>query len=507
MEPPKQRSKPRIPLEHRQAAKFIDKIRERYIKEIDAIESSGSSAGTSRSALLIRVVNTNVEDINSFDPMKDVAGPSKCCLELPYDGLIVRIMWEWEDNPEVIGLIGLGPVEDLVGFFEAASLCESRYGHYKENRRLVYSSMWCLYSCMETLRLSSQGLLNPQPHSHCSAAGQCVSPCLQELSNYAFRYAEALDTAFFHRHKGRPYNWLLIFYSLRIQSYVRRALMVLEQRQFPGLMNLSASNASQYLWDAVALFRGISMRNNGKLAAKIRDLKAQPSVYLQQQQPQPRLSVRIGIGRRNASTHQSWETWHQEGVIQHLERSFEICAIAGSTDTANGPRQPLYQQPLQPVPSQQTQPAETPSTDNGHFNLEHDPDSDPESDADGTKTPTAQTIHHTQLTLVDASASVENSLNSETGAQTYHCQTDPSSPDPSNWSITSLDPNSAAPSFFDSEWAESVLSSTASDSATMTSSRRSFSTIVWDDYIDFDANAAQLDNGFAVNGSHFYPAQ
>lgn len=451
------------------------------------------------------MITTKVENINYFEPFKDLAGIR--ITELPYDGLISRIVWELEDNLEAAGLIGLGLVEDLVGFLEAASLCESQYGHYKQERRLVYNSMWCLSYCLETLRLSSHGLLNPQPHSHCDGAGQCVSPGLRGLSRYAFRYFEALDKAIFHRDRRKSHNWLLIFYSLRIQCYVRRALMVLEQRQQPDPMGSWASNASWYLWDAVVLFREISMQNRGKLAAKIRDSRAQPSVYLQQ--PQQRRSAWAGS---STSSPQSWEEWHEEGVITHLERIFGIPAI---TNTANHAPPTMHQQTAHPsthrqVSVQGIHHLETPNHDDVDFNSDNESDSDSDSDSKVTVvgSPSATILQPAPLAFAGASASANNRDDNEIAMQMY-CPTSPSSPFPretptpvpSDWSVTSFDPNSAAASF---QWTDAAFSPTASDTASMTTSRLSFLETMWD---DCDFNALQFDNTLTPNDCHFYNTQ
>jgi hypothetical protein len=112
---------------------------------------------------------------------------------------------------------------------------------------------------------------------------------------------------------------------LCIQSHIRRLLIFFEERhhsQFgrscnPGSPEKPAK--SYYLSDAVRLFRGISMGNRKRLLNQIRSCQAQPSVYLGQSRNTQRHPFRSN----------SWEKWHEEGVIEFLFRQYDL-AIDGS---------------------------------------------------------------------------------------------------------------------------------------------------------------------------------
>jgi len=272
--------------------------------------------------ILCKVVNTEVPYIRCFNPLAELV--LYTALELPYDELIVNIVWELKDNPEAATLAGIGAVEDLVALLEAASLCESQFGHHDKNRRLVYSSMNCLFHCMEALRLSSHGLLTPSAHEHCAQANECICPAFHGLTRYAPRYTEALTMAMFHKKKHKGSNWLLVFYSLCIQSYVRCALMSIEQRLRSAELSsagmevvdhMPSLSSAKYLHRAVSLFEQLSMQNRGKLAKKVRNSQAKPSVYLQHPLHSP--SARPGGSS-------SWQAWRSEGIPEYLGRVFQI---------------------------------------------------------------------------------------------------------------------------------------------------------------------------------------
>lgn len=269
--------------------------------------------------VFFRIVNTTVPGIRKtefdlFEQM-DLLNPS---LELPYDEVIAKIVWELEDNSQAKQVAGIESLDDLVGLLEAASLCEVETGHHEELRRLVFPSMSCLYYVLEALRLSSHDLLVARPHAYCIEANMCVSPGLRGLTKHVHRYTKALNTALFHKKKGKANNWLLIFYSLCIQCYVRRVLMTMEARELHANgagMQRGGLESEAYLRDAVFLFREMSMQSRGKLARTVRNSGTKPSLYLGQQQHQQ---------QHNAATRNSWEKWHGEGIVDYIGRMFDL---------------------------------------------------------------------------------------------------------------------------------------------------------------------------------------
>jgi len=275
-----------------------------------------STARVRSHLIFFRVVNIQVPGIRKaeFDLLEqmELLNPS---LELPYDEVIAKIVWEMEDNPQAKQVTGIESLEDLVGLLEAAAVCEAKSGHHEELRRLVFPSMCCLHHILEALRLSSHDLLIAKPHAYCAEANMCVSPGLRSLTKHVHRYTKALNTALFHKKKGKNNNWLLIFYSLCIQCYVRRVLMAIEARELdakgPGIPR-GGLESETYLRDAIFLFREMSLQSRGKLARTVRNSGAKPSLYLGQQQS------------NGSETKNTWEKWHEEGIVGYIGRIFDL---------------------------------------------------------------------------------------------------------------------------------------------------------------------------------------
>jgi len=309
-----------LPPDLQPAAEFLSnasKHRDRTAKQLTGREpEAGSNYG-----LFWKVLNTKVPNIrflNQFSEL-DISTP----LELPYDELIAAVVWELEDNPEATQLTGVRSVEDLVVLLEAACLCEAEFGHHEKSRRLVYNSICCLKSCLEALRLSAHGLLTADNHTYCSQANECISPAFYGVTKYALRYAKALTSELFHKHRLKKNRWLLLFYSLCVQKHVRRGFMSLEERL--QSIELSAGgieakaperplHSVNYLQEAISLFHQISLQNKGKLAKKLLHSKPKPSVYIQQP---PHLSQAVGGSS-------IWQNWPEEGISEFLGRIFEI---------------------------------------------------------------------------------------------------------------------------------------------------------------------------------------
>jgi len=312
------------------------------------------------------IINTKVEDIRFNDIqncMKKVGLISYVVLSLPYDDLIADLVWELEDNPNVVELTGVGTVEDFVALLEAACVCEAEYGVSDETKRLVYNSIRCLLYGLEALQLAADGMLITDSHSHCVEAGQCISPALHGLTRYALRFTEALTMALFHKNRAKHQNWLLVFYSLCIQSHVRRVFMSLEQHQRSSQSGLTAGDmevdgyvrplrSAKYLHTAVSLFGEISTQSRCKLAKMILDSRPKPSVYLQKLASHP--SRAAGIGGTSGST---WQKWRTEGVPEFLRKAFQLTPDGrpgSGTDSDSDTTIRIATAPLLPAASTET---------------------------------------------------------------------------------------------------------------------------------------------------------
>ena len=323
-----------LPSSLQPAADLLTRAEKRQYQAVSQFKRPEYVVG-SNDSIFCRVVNIEVPNIRVFvDPIEPILVEMGVLLRpisrpqhgLPYDELIVSIVWEFVDNPAA-QLTGVGAVEDLVALLEAASLCEARWGSNDRTNRLVYNSMCCLLHCMQALRLSADGLLavDADPaHAHCAEAQECRSPAFHGITKYALRYAEALTTALFNKRRTKDKNWLLVFYSLYIQGYVRRALIALEQRLQPvelsdggmevegGAQRLRSAN---YLQTAVFWFGKFSMQGRGTLVKSIQNERPEPSVYLQKPPHSSQAEDDSGS---------SWQQWRNEGASQFLGRIYQI---------------------------------------------------------------------------------------------------------------------------------------------------------------------------------------
>jgi len=350
--PPKS-SRPKLPPALGKPDECIRGARWRRQKMVDRLVRSCRSDPTSSGnqndsallcSVLFKVVKAKVQEAKVMRPF-EVTG-----LIQPDDAhceVIISILWELEDNLDAARLLDIGSVADLAALLETASQCEIAWGRANNKVRIVYIALQCLRSCLEAVRLLVAGALpttSPPPvgaadeiHAHCAQANECIVPGLRNLGKYAPRYVEVLTTELFSRSNDRSHNWLLVFYSLCIQGYVRRGLMLLEEKRRslmpgpgPGTMQPDSSSARQYLQKAVCLFGHISERGKGKLGKKIREARAKPSAYAHLHlSPHP---TRPGGGG-------SWETWHEEGFLEYLARVFELPPSPSYT------RQPSSAQP------------------------------------------------------------------------------------------------------------------------------------------------------------------
>ena len=323
-----------LPSSLQPAADLLTRAEKRKYQAVSQFKRPEYVVG-SNDSIFCRVVNIEVPNIRVFvDPIEPILVEMGILLRpihpsqhgLPYDELIVSIVWEFVDNPAA-QLTGVGAVEDLVALLEAASLCEARWGSNDRTKRLVYNSMCCLLHCMQALRLSADGLLAVNAdaaHAHCAEAQECRSPGFHGITKYALRYAEALTTALFNKKRSKDKNWLLVFYSLYIQGYVRRVLVALEQRLQPvelsaGGMEVEARaqrlRSANYLQTAVFWFGKFSMQGQGTLAESIQNERPEPSVYLQKS---PHSSQ---AGDDSGS---SWQQGRNEGASQFLGRIYQI---------------------------------------------------------------------------------------------------------------------------------------------------------------------------------------
>jgi hypothetical protein len=125
---------------------------------------------------------------------------------------------------------------------------------------LIAKSHCCLRTALETMQVISQGYMSRATHESCGSSF-CKVHC---ISNIAFHLDDFLDelsrVLFSKQNRMQKSQWLSIFYSLCIQSYVRRVLVHLSGKGngFPEVSAKRASRFEQYLHLGLRLFTAAS---------------------------------------------------------------------------------------------------------------------------------------------------------------------------------------------------------------------------------------------------------
>ncbi|KAL1890239.1 hypothetical protein Sste5346_008393 [Sporothrix stenoceras] len=174
-----------------------------------------------------------------------------------YSDLISSIAWELADNSDSLNVLEIESVESFMMLLETACLYEVEVG----KSPMVSLSLVCLRNCLDALRLNSAHLLDARLHSTCQS-DRCSINCLRELANCIDTYIEELSLLMFRKVNLRDRRWWLsTFYSLCIQAYVRRALLVIEQQLlYPDSDDADVLYSSQYLHLVTVLFIAVSFQ-------------------------------------------------------------------------------------------------------------------------------------------------------------------------------------------------------------------------------------------------------
>ncbi|ERS95496.1 hypothetical protein HMPREF1624_08012 [Sporothrix schenckii ATCC 58251] len=174
-----------------------------------------------------------------------------------YSDLISSIAWELADNSECLNVLEIESVESFMMLLETACLYEVEVG----KSPMVSLSLVCLRNCLDALRLNSAHILDARLHSTCQS-DRCSINCLRELANCIDTYIEELSLLMFRKVNLRDRRWWLsTFYSLCIQAYVRRALLVIEQQLlYPDSDDADVLYSSQYLHLVTVLFIAVSFQ-------------------------------------------------------------------------------------------------------------------------------------------------------------------------------------------------------------------------------------------------------
>ena len=254
-----------------------------------------------------------------------------------YSDLISRIAWELADNSECLNVLEIESVESFMMLLETACLYEVEVG----KSPMVALSLVCLRNCLDALRLNAAHLLDARLHSTCQS-DRCSIDCLRELSSCIDTYIEELSLLMFRKVNLRDRRWWLsTFYSLCIQAYVRRALLVIEQQLlYPDSDDADVLYSSQYLHLVTVLFIAVSFQYD-PLVSTNGGLQLQQSLLAEEDGASSDLFVPdryFAAGRAACAV----SIWADEGIkssYQFLTRLLNIGSLdfdMGQVDTATG---------------------------------------------------------------------------------------------------------------------------------------------------------------------------
>ncbi|OAA57505.1 c2h2 finger domain containing protein [Niveomyces insectorum RCEF 264] len=244
-----------------------------------------------------------------------------------YSDLISSIAWDLADNSDCLGVLEIESIEGFMLLLETACLYEVEVG----KSPMVALSIVCLRCCLDALRLNASNLLGAQLHSTCQS-DRCSIDCLRELASRIETYIEELSVLMFRKVNLRDRRWWLsTFYSLCIQAYVRRALLVVEQQLlFPGGDDGDVLYSSQYLHLVTVLFIAVSFQYD-PLVSNNGSLRLQQSLLADEDTPVATTDMSVpdryfAAGRAACGV----DSWADEGVkssYQFLTRLLNIGSL------------------------------------------------------------------------------------------------------------------------------------------------------------------------------------
>ncbi|KAI0837107.1 hypothetical protein F5Y06DRAFT_92103 [Hypoxylon sp. FL0890] len=178
-------------------------------------------------------------------------------LSLRHDvvGNMIHIAWGLIDVASTRDILHINSVEQTLDVLKAAVTYETEYGQ----SQAVPIAIRCFRNCIEILRLHDGGHLISGLHDGCMASKCQVQP-FQDLSSSIKSFTDELSKVIF-RKENRLHEkrwWLSAFYSLWIQSHVRRTIKFVENQATVQLSPEIKHACSSYLLLALELFEAAS---------------------------------------------------------------------------------------------------------------------------------------------------------------------------------------------------------------------------------------------------------
>ncbi|KAI5864918.1 hypothetical protein GGS23DRAFT_619624 [Durotheca rogersii] len=141
------------------------------------------------------------------------------------DANVIHIAWGLVDIPSAKNILCIDSVEDTLEVLKAAITYEKEYGLSP----IIPMAIECFRNCIEILRLLGGGVPLSQLHNGCTL-GDCQAQPFLKLGANIKSFTNELSKVIFRKENRLNDKrwWLSTFYSLWIQSYVRRTILFVE---------------------------------------------------------------------------------------------------------------------------------------------------------------------------------------------------------------------------------------------------------------------------------------
>ncbi|KAH8751860.1 hypothetical protein F5882DRAFT_420198 [Hyaloscypha sp. PMI_1271] len=170
---------------------------------------------------------------------------------LPLDDCIQNIIWELSFLHTSQSVFDGRTIQEAASMLRSAALCQVT----TEDNQLIAQSLICLRGSLEVLRVIAAGKLKSFSHRNCKTE-LCQIDCITNLDADVSRYINELSRVFFLKESTRNIRtwWISGFYSLVIQSFVRRALIEVIPHISSQGFEARCRGAREFLQLAVRLF-------------------------------------------------------------------------------------------------------------------------------------------------------------------------------------------------------------------------------------------------------------
>ncbi|KAI1631387.1 hypothetical protein F4809DRAFT_632552 [Biscogniauxia mediterranea] len=238
-------------------------------------------------------------------PIIDLAGVR--CQEHNLQSNILNIVWGFIDTPLTKSVLHIENADRVAEIMKAASIYETEYGSSNASSLAIE----CLRNCIDILRCHR--FLTPVLHANCSI-DECKVESFRNLASSIRLFLKEFSNVIFRKENRPPDRrwWLSAFYGLYLQSFVRRAIMFLENlslAHIPASSQALDYNCSTYLCIALELFEAASASYDPLIS----------TWSLDKEPPEPKLDLRLIKYYRMAQQALNTTQWPQDNINNSME--------------------------------------------------------------------------------------------------------------------------------------------------------------------------------------------